>query len=1173
MEVVRLKCGFENGIDVGAIGSSEGLSFGWKGNSLVNFKSFSSFHIDAKIHDNECGEVWRLTGFYGGRLRSEWKMNEFRTTLEDCNLSDLGFVGRWFTWESGKFLASNIRERLDREWGEDSGSVNVKLEKLGRRLQQWSFFKNRMDRKQRMILEDRLNYLYNQDPSDEILAEITDVQMSLNWEADKEELFWEQRARVNWLKNGDRNTSYFHKVAVNRQFRGRILALEDENGRQLSSTDDFLRLASDYFGNLFTASNMGPDDHLFGLMEEKVTESMNANLIKQFTVDEIAHAVKMMSPLHAPGVDVFPAIFFQRYWHILGPEISSYCLSILNGNCEIGGINETRIVLILKVEKLKNMSQFRHISLYNVIYKIIAKVLVFWMSDMLGYCINEAQGAFVPGRLISDNVLIAYEVLHSLKMKKRGQKGNFALKLDMSKAYDRVEWNFLAGMMKHLGFHEEGSRQWDPLSPFLFLICAEGFSILIEEAKQKGLMKGAPISRARFSINHLFFADDSILFGDASCEGAKAVRDIINEYELISGQRVNFEKSLIYFGANVNLEVKENIVNMLGVRVAHNPEKYLGLPMMVGRKKSWAFANFADRFRKRIEGWSLRYLSIGGKEIFIKSVLQAIPLYAMQCFLMSKSFCRKLEGIMNKFWWTNNKSSKGIHWRGWEPLCKPKDAGGMGFKDLVLFNKALLAKQVWRILTQPKCLLAKVLKALYYPHFDILAAKIGSYPSFTWRSICSARELIENGLLWRVGNGSGINIWNDPWLPGRENNRVSIQRILPNWTTVNQLINCETFTWNEELILNIFDVDTAKRILSIPIAEGRSEDLRVWKYEGSGEYTVKSGYQVLSSEYLQNTTVTFPDGVIYFEFYKSLWALHNPAKIKIYTWRLFNNFLPHLCNLVRKTLSVEIVCPLCKEGPEDADHLMWSCEILQSVWKSLNIMAPSFESSIGGKICFANTFFAANEQQRQMMAFSLWGFWYRKNKLFHEGVKFSLQEILGFLKGYSQELNLNWEIFFPSFRSLVNEIWKPPDGFIKLNFDAAFQNDIKLAITAVLARNSEGDIVGAETYLFKDVTNAFVAEARACERALILAAALGFRQNGKSVLRPITQHIFFLEAGFEEIFYLFVLHLVNDAAHTLALEGRRRQAFRVWSDRVPDSVQALALKDRLAWNHRLQGVF
>ncbi|KAA3472180.1 reverse transcriptase [Gossypium australe] len=205
-------------------------------------------------------------------------------------------------------------------------------------------------------------------------------------------------------------------------------------------------------------------------------------------------------------------------------------------------------------------------------------------------------------------------------------------------------------------------------------------------------------------------------------------------------------------------KVKEEITTLLGVQMASSPEQYLGLPMMVGRSKIWAFNTFIDRFRKGVEGWSLRYLSMGGKEVFIKSVLQATPIYAMQCFLFPKTLCNKLEIIMNKFWWANNKTLRGIRWSCWDTLYFLKYDGGMGFKNLFMFNKALLAKQVWRILVQPQCFLARVLKARYYPFTDVLNANVGSYPSFTRRSICNARELISDGMVWRVGSGKLANI-------------------------------------------------------------------------------------------------------------------------------------------------------------------------------------------------------------------------------------------------------------------------------------------------------------------------------------------------------------------------------------------------------------------------------
>ncbi|KAH1105952.1 hypothetical protein J1N35_009720 [Gossypium stocksii] len=155
------------------------------------------------------------------------------------------------------------------------------------------------------------------------------------------------------------------------------------------------------------------------------------------------------------------------------------------------------------------------------------------------------------------------------------------------------------------------------------------------------------------------------------------MRGIINEYEALSGQKVNFEKSLIYFSGNVGLEIQEHVGNLLGVRISTNPEKYLGLPTMVGRRKKQAFSELKDRFNKLTNNWSVKVLSAGGKEVFIKSILQAIPIYAMQCFKFPISFYHELENIMGKFWWQNFRSQKGIHWCKWEALCVPKADGGL----------------------------------------------------------------------------------------------------------------------------------------------------------------------------------------------------------------------------------------------------------------------------------------------------------------------------------------------------------------------------------------------------------------------------------------------------------------------------------------------------------------
>lgn len=259
------------------------------------------------------------------------------------------------------------------------------------------------------------------DSTDEISGEVLEVQLGLNFEADKEEMYWAQRARLDWIQYGDRNTSFFHRVAVARHNRNRIHGMEDGLGQWITGTEEMSGIAVRYFANLFTASEGGGDDRVLGLVEKQITRSMNDKLLQPFTKEDIWLAVKSMAPLKAPGPDGFSAVFFQRYWHIVGDEVASFCLEMLNGRREMGDINKTHIVLIPKVDKPKDLSQFGPISLCNVLYKIIATAIVVRMSPLLGSCIDEAQGTFIPGRQMSDNTLIAYEVIRSLKMREKGK--------------------------------------------------------------------------------------------------------------------------------------------------------------------------------------------------------------------------------------------------------------------------------------------------------------------------------------------------------------------------------------------------------------------------------------------------------------------------------------------------------------------------------------------------------------------------------------------------------------------------------------------------------------------------------------------------------------------------------------------------------------------------------
>ena len=360
---------------------------------------------------------------------------------------------------------------------------------------------------------------------------------------------------------------------------------------------------------------------------------MNESLSRCFTREEVTIALKQIHPTKAPGPDGMSAIFYQKYWSIVGCSITNMVLNVLNSDMSLACLNKTNIALIPKVNNPKKMFNFRPINLCNVVYKLISKTIANRFKAILPHIISENQSAFTPDKLITDNVLMAFELMQFLNHKNAGIDGFMTAKLDISKAFNRVEWGFIQGVMEKLGFNSRwvnlvmkcitsvsylviingatsgnivptwGLRQGDPLSPILFLIYTEGLSALINKATRNQLLTSISICRGYPRVTHLLFVDDSILFCKASAGESRELKFLLQKYEDASSQKINTDKSSIFFNPNTALEVKEEIFSTLGPMQDSRHSKYLGLPSFIGRLKIQVFSILKERIGQKLVGW------------------------------------------------------------------------------------------------------------------------------------------------------------------------------------------------------------------------------------------------------------------------------------------------------------------------------------------------------------------------------------------------------------------------------------------------------------------------------------------------------------------------------------------------------------------------------------------
>jgi hypothetical protein len=229
----------------------------------------------------------------------------------------------------------------------------------------------------------------------------------------------------------------------------------------------------------------------------------------------------------------------------------------------------------------------------------------------------------------------------------------------------------------------------------------------------------------------------------ASSRDWQHVKEILDIYERASGQKVNLEKTSLFFSRNTREEVRASILQETGFSLTQQYETYLGLPTLVGRSRISTFNFIKTRIWNRMNGWKEIFLSHAGKETLIKAVLQAIPTYTMSFFKLPVTLCREINSMLSKFWWGHMDNTDRMAWMSWKGLGRSRNSGGLGYRDLESFNNALLAMQGWRLVQNTDSLADRILKEKYFPAESFLGAPLGNRPSFLWPSIWKAKPLLQ----------------------------------------------------------------------------------------------------------------------------------------------------------------------------------------------------------------------------------------------------------------------------------------------------------------------------------------------------------------------------------------------------------------------------------------------
>lgn len=754
---------------------------------------------------------------------------------------------------------------------------------------------------------------------------------------DKEEQLLQQKSRINWIKKGDSNNKFFFSSCKARWNSNKLLSLVDDTGITHTSHTMVSKVAVDYFKSLLgnsTSVDAFPSDIELSRLSEEQMQSMDA----QFTNTEIFNTFKFMAKNRSPGPDGLTPEFFVNTWHIIGPQVVAAIQYFFETGSLPRIINSTAISLVPKHANAIHMSHFRPISCCNVLYKCISKLLAERMRRVLPCLISKNQSAFIPGRSIGDNLLLAQSICKDYHLNEGTPR--FACKVDLRKAFDTLNWDFLFHTLRRMSFPDKyiswihkcvtscmisvkingslegyfagksGLRQGDPISPYLFVISMEVLTACIKKAT----IADSFVYHWRtkdLQLTHLIFADDLLLFSKGDSNSIDLLMKGVECFSKCSGMIPNPDKSLCFFG-NVNSTVQEFALNLTGFTRGTLPVKYLGLPLTSNKITARHCEPLINRICSRIEHWTSRHISQAGRVQLINAILFSIQGYWAMFLFLPKCVLKKLQSIMSRFLWRGNFSGPCQFKVAWTECCLPKLEGGLGFHDLHKWNMSAIIFQLWRIITKANSVWVDWVNACMLRRNSFWTMNIPSKCSWSLRKIFKAREFAIRYITYRVGANSDFSLWHDPWVNGRtilQQLDASIISIMESASLARVSSIQRNGNWTFRPTNHVLAMELRSICTSI---QPGSVDKILW--EGTaGKISVSSIWHTL------RPSAPVPPWI------RLVWNKFSVPKYSILLWLVIKRRLLTRDRMERFGMNVNPVCMLCNSDRETHEHLFCHC--------------------------------------------------------------------------------------------------------------------------------------------------------------------------------------------------------------------------------------------------------